>query len=113
MQRRYDREFIRDESKYIPNIVLRYILTAKGNNLVEKGLCVTHAAFGSLDDVAETTVINFRSLVLSPAHWHRKLAATGTRHCTLGRRRCFAIWQWLVRRQPATTTGQLSLSICW
>src|SRR6476660_1935420 len=34
--------------------------------------------------------------VSSPAHWHRKLAATGTRHCTLGRRRCFAIWQWLV-----------------
>src|SRR5215475_13970004 len=32
--------------------------------------------------------------VSSPARWPRRLAATGTRRCTLERPRCFAIWRW-------------------
>jgi len=51
-----------NESQDIPDIVLGDFLPAKGNNLVEKRLCVTHASFCRLDDIAQSAVINLRSL---------------------------------------------------
>ena len=50
-----------NEAQDIANVLVDHILSAEGDDLIQKRLRVTHASFRRFDDVAEGSIVDFHS----------------------------------------------------
>src|SRR5439155_16449026 len=54
----------RNESEDIANIFVNDLLSAERNDLVQQRLCIAHASFGSLDDIAQRAIVDLHTFAV-------------------------------------------------